>query len=134
MIVADANLIAYLLLPGEQTEAAEAVHRRDAVWVAPVLWSSELRSVLLAQLRLGNLTPVQANRLMGQAEQLLAGRVGEPSSARVLDLALGSGCSSYDCEYVALAEELGAPLVSSDRKLGRAFPGIVVTPVQFAAG
>lgn len=134
MIVADANLIAYLVLPGERTEEAEAVYQRDSVWVAPVLWASEFRSVLLAHLRARTLSGPQANRLMGQAEQVIAGRVAEPATARVLELATRSGCSSYDCEYVALAQELGVPLVSADRKLGKAFPAIVRDPAKFAKG
>ncbi len=134
MIVADANLIAYFVMPGERTEEAERVFQADPAWVAPVLWASEMRSVLLGQLRAKTISASQAERLMDRAEQVIAGRVGEPRSARVLELALRSGCSSYDCEYVALAEELGVPLISSDRKLAKAFPKVVQSPAEFAAG
>jgi predicted nucleic acid-binding protein len=40
----------------------------------------------------------------------------------VLTLALESGCSAYDCEFVALAKQLGVKLVTEDAKLRRAFP------------
>jgi len=36
---------------------------------------------------------------------------------RVLELAIQSGCSSYDAEFVVLAEQLGCRLLTFDRKL-----------------
>jgi len=35
-----------------------------------------------------------------------------------------SDCSAYDCEFVALARQLGTSLVTMDSKLLRAFPQI----------
>ena len=37
MIVADTNLIAYLLINGEHTHLAEKIFQKDADWVAPLL-------------------------------------------------------------------------------------------------
>ena len=42
----------------------------------------------------------------------------------ILDLARASGCTAYDCEYVALAMQLDVPLVTSDKEVRRAFPAI----------
>jgi predicted nucleic acid-binding protein len=33
-----------------------------------------------------------------------------------------SKCSAYDCEFVALAQGLKVPLITTDRKLVREFP------------
>jgi hypothetical protein len=51
VIVADVNLVAYLVLGGPQQTLAERVLQRDTVWAAPLLWRSEFRSVLAAFMR-----------------------------------------------------------------------------------
>ena len=131
MIVADANLIAYLLLPGQRTEEAERVFSKDSVWAVPVLCLSELRSVLLQYVRVGDLPLRDAIRTMRRAEELLAGREADVDSRRVLELAAGSRCSSYDCEYVALAEVLRIRLVTNEFQVLKAFPGIAISPRTF---
>ena len=44
-----------------------------------------------------------------------------------MDLAAASTCSAYDCEFVALAQNLGAPLVTVDRQILSQFPEIAVS-------
>jgi hypothetical protein len=46
MIVADTNLLVYLLLPGDRTGKVQQFDLRDPAWVAPLLWRSELIKVL----------------------------------------------------------------------------------------
>ena len=134
MIVADANLLAYLVIPGERTEEAEAVLARDSAWVVPTLWRSELRSVLHKYIARGDLTISQAVGLLDQAEQIVAGREGSTDSRQVLELASNSRCSTYDCEYVALAMTLNIPLVTTDRAMLRAFPGQAFSPTELLSG
>jgi predicted nucleic acid-binding protein len=131
MIVADANLIAYLILPGERTEEAEAVLLADPVWVVPVLCASELRSVLNQQVRAGNLTVNQAAAAMDRAGTIIGDREAPVDSRDVFELADRSGCSSYDCEYVALAVALNVKLVTHDKAVLKAFPGVAVSSADF---
>ncbi len=132
MIVADTNLVAYLLVPSGRSEAAEAVRLRDPTWGVPPLWRSELRSVLVQSLRGGTMTRIQADAASADAEALLAHNERAPETARVLDVALEHGLSSYDAEFVALAEELGVPLVTDDRRVLKACADVAVSIDDFA--
>lgn len=134
MIVADVNLVAYLLLGGSNRGLAERVLRRDPHWGAPLLWRSEFRSVLAAFMRQRDLTIDEAYRAHDLAEQLLAGQEFTVPGERVLALVAASTCSAYDCEYVALADELAVPLVTTDRQVLRAFPDRAISPKEFVAG
>jgi predicted nucleic acid-binding protein len=126
VIIADTNLIAYLLIRGQNTAEAEAVFRKDSLWVAPRFWRSEFRNVLVLSLRRKLIEMEDALEAMEQAERLIGGQEFEVESSRVLRLAATSGCSAYDCEFVALAQNLGVPLVTSDRELIAKFkPGVV---------
>ncbi len=133
MIVADTNVIAYLLIPSPFTVMAERVYAQDPEWVAPTLWRSEFRNVLSLYMRRSLLSLDQAVALQEEAEDLLQGREFEVISADVLSLARDSGCSAYDSEFVALARFLGVPLVTADRRLARAFPQYA-RPLETAAG
>ena len=132
MIVADASLIAGLCIDGGQTALAEAVLEQDAVWVAPVLWRSEFRNVLAKCLADG-LMDLEASLVSLQmAEEAVAGREYAVDSRSVLELAARSKCTAYDCEYVALAQDLDVPLVTADKQILRAFPKIAVSLEKFA--
>jgi predicted nucleic acid-binding protein len=124
MIVVDSNILAYLYLPGEFTEAAEALLESDPDWAAPVLWRSEFRNILTGYMRRGSLSFDQALAIQEEAESLLAGAEYEVDSRSVMMLVKDSDCSAYDCEFVALARQLGTSLVTMDSKLLRGFPEI----------
>ena len=131
MIVADANLIAYLVMPGERPSEAEAVLAKDPTWAAPTLWRSEILSVVHKYVMRGDLTDARAVALLAQADEILGGREADVDSQQVLELASRSRCTTYDCEYVALAESLDVPLVTTDRAVLKAFPARATTPASF---
>lgn len=133
MIVADTNLIAYLMIRSDRTPAAQAVLQKDAAWAAPLLWRSEFRNVLALYLRRGHLPLVDALQYMQETEALLLGREYEVPSPPVLELSQQSGCSAYDCEFVHLARELSIALVTSDQRVLRAFPNLAISLQDFAA-
>lgn len=126
MIVVDSNVVAYLYLPGDHTEKAEALLEQDSDWAAPLLWRSEFRNILAGYMRRKTLTFEAARDLQLEAESLLAGAEHEVDSRLVLELVRDSDCSAYDCEFVALAITLGVKLVTMDAKLLKAFPRYTV--------
>lgn len=134
MIVADVNLVAYLLLGGPNTELAQQVFETDSDWAVPVLWRSEFRSILAGYIRQRGLLMGDAWQAHELAEGLLGGHEYTLGGERILQLVTMSPCSAYDCEYVALALELGVRLVTSDREVLRYFPQIAISPQAFARG
>ncbi len=122
MIVVDVNVLAYLLIPGKYTNAAERQLEEDSVWVVPRLWRSELRNVLANYLRAGQMDLTDAAVVYQKAEELVGAEEYEVETLHVLRLCAESKCSAYDCEYIALAEFLDVKLVTNDGKLAKAFP------------
>ena len=127
----DTNLLVYLYVAGQRTRQAEAVLRRDPTWVAPLLWRSEFRNTLVGLVRRRALVLEDAMRVAVEAERVMRGREYSVATDEVLRLADRSGCSAYDCEFVALAEDLRVPLVTVDRAVLRAFSAVAVTPDAF---
>lgn len=131
MIVVDTNLIGYLFLSSEGSLPAEEVMIKDMEWVAPLLWRSDLRNVLAYYLRRDLLTVSEAYQIMEEAIQMMRGGEYEVTWLHVLNLVATSSCSAYDCEFVALAQELQVPLVTADKQILAQFPETAVSLNQF---
>ena len=131
MIVVDTNIIAYLWIPGDFTVQAEKALRQDADWCAPLLWRSEFRNVLAGFLRSKKLSLETAFQILESAEAHMKEREFTVASHQIINLVLSSHCSAYDCEFVALAENIRIPLVTTDRQILRDFPAIAVPLEKF---
>jgi predicted nucleic acid-binding protein len=127
VIVVDTNLIAYLLLGGEKTSKVRSIFKRDPKWAAPLLWRSEFRSVLAMFIRQDKLTSDKAIELMNEAETLMQGEEYQVESGRVIKLIYSSKCSAYDCEFIALAQHLNVPLITSDKQILNEFPDTAIS-------
>jgi predicted nucleic acid-binding protein/plasmid stability protein len=126
MIVVDTNVIAYLYLDTAFTRRAEELLETDPEWAAPPLWRSEFRNILAGALRRGALKYDQALEILAEAEDLLSGYEQEVPTRQVMELVRDSDCTAYDCEFVALARQLGVKLVTHDSKLLKSFPKLAV--------
>jgi predicted nucleic acid-binding protein len=132
MIVVDVNTLAYLWIPGEMTALAERALARDPHWVSSILWRSEFRKILAGYIRRGALERSAADRCLNGAESQLAGHEYLLPSALVMQKVEASTCSAYDCEYVALAEDLKTTLVTSDQQILEEFPALTMSLQAFA--
>jgi predicted nucleic acid-binding protein len=132
VIVADNSVLVYFWLPGAFAEWAEAAKAQDGVWAAPVLWRAEFRNVLAGYLRKKLLTEAEANAAYLNVQKDLGAHEFTVPTERILKLVLGSDCTAYDCEYVALAQDLKVPLVTTDKQILRAFPKTAVALEKFA--
>jgi predicted nucleic acid-binding protein len=131
LIVVDTNIIAYLWIPGDFTAQAEKALRKDPDWCAPLLWRSEFRNILAGFLHSKKLSMETAFQMLEGAESHLKEREFTVASRQILNLVLSSHCSAYDCEFVALAKELGVKLVTFDKQILGEFPETAISPDKF---
>lgn len=127
MIVADVNVLVYLLTDTPQRSLAKALYERDSDWRLPPLWRHELVNVLATLTRNGVIDPQPARQAWRNAFHLFAAGERELDLEEALSLAMESGISAYDAQYVALAQALDTWLVSEDQRLQRSFPNRVAS-------
>lgn len=131
MIVVDANLIGNLFIQSDHSLLAIQVFEKDPDWYAPLLWQSEVRSIVTSYFRHQLLPLDEAFRVMDEAHHLMMKHERIISSTLVLELVESSICSSYNCEYVALAKEMDLTLVTFDKQVVRTFPRVAIFPQDF---
>jgi predicted nucleic acid-binding protein len=67
----------------------------------------------------------EAVRIYRRGVSMVTVQSGDPDPVRIINLHVGSRCASYDCEFAALAQDLGVTLVTADQQLVQAFPEFV---------
>lgn len=127
MIIADTNIISYLLLPTAYTDSVERLYKIDPDWSAPILWKSEFRNVMALYLRKKIITLETAMHLQDTAESVVIQNEYNVSSSQVLALIDESNCSSYDCEFIALAHYFDTKLITQDKKILNEFPSTALS-------
>jgi predicted nucleic acid-binding protein len=126
MIVLDASAVVDWLLqtPSGQRIEQRIYARNDSLHTVHLL-DVEFTQVLRRLVREGTLARKRAEEAM---EDLIAVRVTRYAPVVLLHRIwqLRQNLSAYDAAYVALAEELNAPLITRDQKLAKA-PGHTAT-------
>lgn len=120
MIVADASAILELLLRTPAGAAVEArLFRPDETVHAPALIDLEVAQVLRRYVARGEMPEHRARASLDLLVAFPMDRYShEPLVRRIW--ALRANMTAYDAAYVALAEGLGAPLLTCDAKLAAA--------------
>jgi len=125
-IVVDTNIISYFYLNTPYTGKAESLFQLVPGWYAPYLWRSEFRNVLTLYLKKNLISVEDSFTAMENAELLMEGNEYHITSRHILMLVNDSKCSAYDCEFVALAQQLNVKLVTEDKKIISEFSDIAV--------
>lgn len=116
MIVVDASAVLEVLLQTERGRAAEVRLFGGEALSAPHLLDLEVAQVLRRYARLGALEPSRAEGALRDYQDLRIERYPHHLFlARIW--ALRENATAYDAAYLALAEALDAPLVTTDGKL-----------------
>ncbi len=123
MIVVDTNVICYRWMPSPYANAADKAWAKEPDWIAPLLWRSEFRKALAGAIRRNLITVEAAIGIVEKAETQFA--------RAVMQLIANSGCSAYDCEFVALASDQGVRLLTVDRQILTDFSDLAVSLDKF---
>jgi len=127
VVVVDTNVVAYALIEGSKTVLAQRVRERDSMWRLPELWRHEFLNVLSTHARHGGVSSSEADVLWQEAMALLANCELPVDMRKALRLSIQFGISAYDAQYIVLAQSLGVPCVTEDRRLVRAFPDVATS-------
>ncbi len=117
-LIVDASVLAKFFFDEPGSADARAVITSGRVLAAPDLVLAEIASVATTYVRRGLIGRQLAWEAVVTCTDLLDEIVGiQPLRTRALALAIEASLSAYDGFYIALAEELGAPVVTADRRL-----------------
>jgi predicted nucleic acid-binding protein len=131
VIVVDTNVLVHFSFESAASPSARALFHIDSAWYAPYLWRSEFRNALAMTLRYGDLPLEEALDAIADTEEQMYGRERFVDPERIMRLVTASTCTAYDCEFVALAQELRVPLVTTDKQVLRDFPQIARTLADY---
>lgn len=130
MIAIDTNILVYLWLPSDKTPVAEKIYYKDSNWIAPAVWRSEFRNVVSLYIRRG-VSFADGLESINRAENLMKENEIQVNSEEVMKLVQLSGCSTYDCEFVHVAQIRSVPLITFNQQVLRKFPDIAIDPLRF---
>lgn len=133
MIVVDTNIIAYMVFKTPHSDNVAGFHKAESEWNVPVLWRSEFLNVVSLYYRKKILTYQDAIQAIDFAEQLVNHHEHHVSSIMILETIAASTCSSYDCEFVALAKDLSVKMITYDKQIIKDFPDIALKPEDYLA-
>lgn len=128
MIVVDTNVLAYLFIEGEFTEAVERLRKKEPEWIAPRLWLDEFSNILATTERRSIMSAEVADATLALACELMEGQSYDVPAQRVLATARRTSCTAYDSQYVCLAEDLGLKLYTYDSRIIANCPGLAIQP------
>jgi len=133
VVLVDTNVLAYLLIAGDQTKTAQALYARDSDWRSEAFLLIEFSNILSTYIRADALTLQEGLQLHASAQSLMP-TLTHVEHARALEVGAEFTISAYDARFIALAMQMGVKLVTQDMKLRRAVPAWTRALEDAAAG
>jgi predicted nucleic acid-binding protein len=134
LIIADTNLLMYLLVEGDQTELARQCAVRDPFWQSPAIWRHEFLNAISLHVRVRGLAAGDALKALSAADQIVETITLRGLDNRIIELASTQAVSSYDAEFLVAAEINATRVVTADQRLIDRSNGVAVSLSDFAAG
>src|SRR5690242_2680025 len=122
MLLVDTNIVAYLLIDGDFSEAAQRLRKSDSDWRSEAFLMTEFTNVLAASIAVRRMTPLLAEDFLSKANTLLENKLTRVADTAALAIAVRFRVSAYDARFLALADQIGIRLVTQDAKLRAAAP------------
>ena len=122
MLLVDTNVVAYLLIEGDQTAAAQQLRVRDPDWRSEAFLLVEFTNILASSIAMRRMTLPLATDFLAKATALFDGKLGRVPHLLVLTIAARHRVSAYDARFLALAHQVGRRLITEDARLRAAAP------------
>jgi predicted nucleic acid-binding protein len=126
VVLVDTNILAYLMIQGDRTAAAQQLFERDSDWCSEAFVIVEFSNVIATYVRTGALTKAQGTKLLVEAQAHIP-TLHSVVNAQALENAMQFGISAYDARFVSLAKQLKLKLVTEDGKLRVAVPSWTIS-------
>jgi len=126
VVLIDTNILAYLMIEGDRTTAAQKLFERDSEWCSEAFVMVEFSNILATYIRTKALTRTQGTRLLTEAQTLIP-TLHNVASTQTLETAIEYEISAYDARFISLAKHLKQKLVTEDVKLRTAVPSWTIS-------
>src|SRR5215216_4307992 len=124
MFIVDTNVVAYLLIHGDNTADAQKLYGRDPDWRSEAFLLVEFTNVLASSIATKRMTLTLARNFLAKAMGLFDGKLARVDHSVVLAIAVRHRVSAYDARFLALADQLGRRLVTEDTRVRAAAPAL----------
>ena len=131
MIVADANVVAYLVIAGRKTALARQLRELEPDWAVPSLCKHEFASLLGQYVMEGGMPAGDVPELWERFDLTINGHEHEIEIPAAVLLACERKINVYDAHYVLLAQRLDVALVTENKQLAARCPEETSTMRQY---
>jgi len=121
VVLVDNNIVAYLMIRGDRTAAAQQLYERDSDWCSEAFVMVEFSNVIATYVRTRALTQAQGAKLLAESQAHLS-TLHSVVTTQALETAMQFGISAYDARFISLAKQLKLKLITEDVKLRVAVP------------